>query len=265
MGAFYHYSQWVNRQHLAQFDLHHDTEKATGIIQDYLAQGRTHLGEVEGYKLLECYGFKTMPTELAQTSDEAVVLAEKMGYPVVMKIASPQILHKSDANGVMVKLKTAEEVREAFDIILRRAHEFNPDAHIDGIIVQKMAPKGVEVILGANRYPVFGHLLMFGIGGIFVEVFEDVEFRLAPILRNEARRMISGIKGYKLLQGIRGSPPTDIAQLERSLVSLSDMVMNHPEIAEMDMNPMRVFAAGEGTAVVDCRIILKETENGTAH
>lgn len=259
LGAFYRYSNWVNRQHLAQFDLHHDTEKAAGIIQDYLAQGKTHLGEVEGYKLLECYGFKTMPTKLAKTSDDAVVIADEIGYPVVMKIASPQILHKSDANGVMVKLKTAEDVREAFDIILERAKDFNPDATIDGIIVQKMAPKGEEVILGANRYPVFGHLLMFGIGGIFVEVFEDVEFRLAPILRNEARRMISGIKGYKLLKGIRGRPETDITEIERSLVSLSDMVTNHPEISEMDINPMRVFPVGEGVAVVDCRMILKET------
>jgi acetyl coenzyme A synthetase (ADP forming)-like protein len=258
LGAFYRYSSWLNRQHLAQFDVSHDQEKAAEIIQDCLAQGKTHLGEMDGYKLLECYGFKTMPTKLATTSDEAVAIAEDMGYPVVLKISSPQILHKSDAGGVMVKLKTAEDVREAFDLILERAKDFNPEACIVGVIVQKMAPKGEEVILGSNRYPVFGPLLMFGIGGIFVEVFQDVEFRLAPILRNEARRMISGIKGYRLLKGIRGRPETDIQELEKSLVCLSSMVSNHPEIAEMDINPMRVLPKGEGCVVVDCRMILKE-------
>jgi acetate---CoA ligase (ADP-forming) len=114
------------------------------------------------------------------------------------------------------------------------------------------------VILGANRYPIFGPLIMFGIGGIFVEVFKDVEFRLAPILRNEAHRMIRSIKGYKLLQGFRGRPETDLQDLERCLVSLSKMVMNHPEISELDINPLRVLPKGQGTVVVDCRMILKK-------
>lgn len=261
LGALYRHSQWLNRHHLAQFSLKHDTEKATSIIQQCLAEGRTAVGELQGYELLKCYGFNTMPTELATSADAAVALAEEMGYPVVLKIYSPQILHKSDAGGVIVKLCSAEEVREAYDQIIQNAKEYNPSATIEGVLVQKMAGKGEEVILGSNRYPVFGPLLMFGIGGIFVEVFRDVEFKLCPILRNEAHRMINSIKGVKLLQGFRGRPETDIAAIEKCLVSLSDMVMNHPEISELDINPLRVFAKGKGTAVVDCRIILKEQDS----
>lgn len=227
-------------------------------------EGRTAVGELQGYELLKCYGFNTMPTKLAKTVDEAVEHAEEMGYPVVMKIYSPQILHKSDAGGVIVKLKTAEEVREAHAKIIANATAYNPKAFIEGVLIQKMADKGEEVILGANRYPTFGPLIMFGIGGIFVEVFQDVEFRLAPILRNEAHRMITAIKGYKLLKGFRGRPETDIMAIEKCLVSLSDMVMENPEIAELDINPLRVYAKGNGTAVVDCRIILKETAESVA-
>jgi len=259
LGALYRYSNWLNRQRLAQFgELKHNVDMANAIIQDCLAKGQTRLGELVGYELLQCYGFKTMPTKLAKTSDEAVQIAEDIGYPVVLKISSPDILHKSDADGVLVKLKTADDVREGFDTIVASAKEYDPSALIDGVIVQQMAPMGEEVILGANRYPIFGPLLMFGIGGIFVEVFQDVEFKLAPILRNEAHRMITSIKGYKLLKGFRGRPETDITELEKRLVSLSDMVMNHPEIAELDINPMRVFPKGEGACVVDCRFILTE-------
>ena len=221
-------------------------------------EGRTAVGELQGYELLKCYGFNTMPTKLATTVDEAVVHAEEMGYPVVMKIYSPQILHKSDAGGVMVKLQTPDEVRDAHAKIIQNATAYNPRAVIEGVLIQKMAEPGEEVILGANRYPIFGPLIMFGIGGIFVEVFQDVEFRVAPILRNEAHRMIKSIKGYKLLKGFRGRPKADIMAIEKCLVSLSDMVTQHPEIAELDINPLRAYAEGKGTAVVDCRIILKE-------
>lgn len=257
LGALYRYSSWLNRHHLAQFKMTHDKEKASEIIKGLLAEGRTAVGELQGYELLKCYGFNTMPTELAKTADEAVVHAEAMGYPVVLKIYSPQILHKSDAGGVVVKLKTADEVREAYNQIIENAKAYNAKATIEGVVVQKMAKKGEEVILGSNRYPVFGPLLMFGIGGIFVEVFKDVEFKLAPILRNEAHRMITSIKGFKLLKGFRGRPETDVTAIEQRLVALSDMVMNHPEISELDINPLRVYPKGEGTAVVDCRIILK--------
>jgi len=259
-GALYKYSQWLNRQHLAQFDLTHDKERAGDIIRDRLEKDKTHLGELEGNAVLESYGFNVLPTKLAENRDEAADIAEEMGFPVVMKISSGQILHKSDAGGVKLKLADAEAVRDAFDEIVENARNFKSDAVIDGVLVQKMADPGDEVILGCTRYPVFGPLLMFGYGGVFVEVFQDVAFRLAPIKRNEARRMIRSIKGYKLFTGFRGRPEADVDILERLVVSLSDMVMDHPEISEMDINPLLLHEKGKGATVADCRIILKEPE-----
>ncbi len=256
-GALYKYSQWLNRQHLAQFKLTHDREQAGHLIASHLKEGLTYLGELEGLKLLNCYGFKTLATELATSAGQAIELAEKMGYPVVMKIVSPQIVHKSDADGVRVGLKNQDDVRQAFDQITAAARAFDAKAEIKGVLVQQMAPEGVELIMGMNRYPVFGPLLMFGIGGVLVEVFQDVVFRLAPIGRNEARRMIRSIKGYRLLEEFRGRPRTDLGALEKLMVSLSDMVSNHPEIAELDINPLLVHQEGQGATVADCRIILK--------
>ena len=260
-GALYRYSRWLNRQHLSQFEFKHDHVKAADIIAENLAAGNTQIGELVGNRLLECYGFKVLPTKLAKTGDEATNIAEEMGFPVVLKIVSAQILHKSDAGGVVIGLENGIAVRNAFHKIVERAKAFNPEAVIDGVLVQKMAPPGEEVILGANRYPIFGPLLMFGIGGIFVEVFKDVEFRLAPIGRNEARRMIRSIKGYKLLKGFRGRPKTELDILEKSLVALSDMVIDHSEIMELDINPLLVYPEGQGVMVADCRMILKASED----
>ena len=175
-----------------------------------------------------------------------------------MKIVSPQILHKSDAGGVVVGIKNKEDAKTAFREIMEGANKFNPDAVIDGVMVEKMANKGEEVILGMSRMP-YGPLLMFGLGGIFVEVFQDVVFRLGAIGRNEARRMIKEIKGYRLLDGFRGRPKADIEALEKAIVTLSDMAANHPEIKEMDINPLLVHPEGEGATVADCRIILETT------
>jgi acetyltransferase len=256
-GALYKYSNWLNRQHLAQYRLTFDRERAARIIQDCIARGKTRLGELDGIGILESYGFRVLPTKLARTSQEAGAIAAEMGLPVVLKVVSEQILHKSDAGGVMVGLESAEEVRQAFDAIVARGRAYQADAVIEGVLIQKMAPAGTEVILGLNRYPVFGPLLMFGIGGIFVEVFQDVTFRLAPIGRNEARRMVRQIKGYKLLQGFRGRPKGDIETIEKCLVGLSNMAINHPEIVELDINPLLVHAEGQGATAADCRMILK--------
>ena len=256
-GALYRYSNWLNRQHLAQYHLTFDRERAGRIIKDCLARGKTRLGELEGIGILESYGFKVLPTRLATTAAEAGDIAAEMGLPVVMKIVSEQIMHKSDAGGVIVGLETVEEATQAFDTIVARGRTYNADALIEGVLIQKMAPAGTEVILGLNRYPVFGPLLMFGIGGIFVEVFQDVTFRLAPIGRNEARRMVRQIKGYKLLQGFRGRPKGDIETIEKCLVGLSNMAINHPEIVELDINPLLVHAEGQGATAADCRMILR--------
>jgi acetyltransferase len=262
-GALYQYSKWLNRQEMAPYDLKQNKLCGRKIIETCLAEGKTYIGELEGTKLLECYGFNVLPTELAKTGEEAVQLAEGMGYPVVMKIVSPQIIHKSDAGGVKINIGDAETVRNAYDEIINSAKAYNADAQIDGILVQKMAPKGEEVILGATRYPKFGHLLMFGSGGVMVEVFKDVAFRLAPINRNNARFMVRGVKGYKLLNGFRGAARADIDTLDRMLVCLSDLVVDNPEIKELDINPLLVHPEGQGATVADCRFII-ELEDGEA-
>lgn len=260
-GALYRYSQWLNRQQLAQHKFDHQKAKADEVIKKCLADGRTAIGELEGAEILSCYGFNVLPTKLATNENDAASLAEEMGFPVVMKIVSPQILHKSDAGGVVVNIKDAKSAKDAYRQIVKNAKAYKTDAQIDGVLVVKMAPKGREVILGMNRYPIFGPLLMFGFGGIFVEVFKDVTFRLAPIGRNEARRMVTAIKAYKLLQGYRGEAPADIEELEKCLVRLSDLATSHPEIQELDINPMLAHNKGEGVTVADCRMILKAPEN----
>ncbi len=260
-GALYRYSTWLNRQHLAGFQFNHDRAKADAIIQKCLDEGRTAVGELEGAQILSCYGFDVLPGKLATSTEEAVSLAEGMGFPVVMKIVSAQILHKSDAGGVVVNIQDAKGVKAAYRQIMDNAKAYKADAPIDGVLVVKMAPKGREVILGMNRYPIFGPLLMFGFGGIFVEVFKDVTFRLAPIGRNEARRMVKSIKAYKLLQGFRGEAPADIEAIEKNLVRLSDLVTQHPEIQELDINPLIAHSDGSGVTVADCRMILKPREN----
>lgn len=255
-GTLYRYSQWMNRQFLAQFDLTHDVDGAREIIADCIRRDKLRLGELDGLKLLKCYGFNTLPTELSTSEGEAARMADEMGYPVVMKIVSEQILHKSDAGGVKVGLKNADEVMSAFTEIMTNAKNYNADAVLDGVLIQKMASKGEEVILGCNRYPIFGPLLMFGMGGVLVELLKDVSFRLAPIGRNEARRMMQKVKTYKLLTGFRNIPPRDTETIERLLVCLSDMVVNHPEIQELDINPLLVHEKGAGATVADCRMIL---------
>jgi len=256
-GALYRYSSWLNRQQFAPFHFNHRKKEAGRIIQTVLSNGKTRLGEIEGTEMLKCYGFNVLPTRLAKTADESAEIAREIGFPVVLKIVSSQILHKTDAGGVVINIVTADQAKDAFRRIVEGAKQYRPDATIDGVLVQKMAPPGEETILGVNRYPVFGPLVMFGIGGIFVEVFQDVDFRVAPVARNSARRMVQRIKGYKLLNGFRGRPQADIEAVEKAIVSLSDMVLDHPEIIEMDINPMLVHPKGEGVTVADCRMILR--------
>jgi acetyltransferase len=260
-GALYRYARWLNRQELAVFNFKHDKAAAREIVTGSLKTGKTYLGELEGVKLLQSYGFKTLPTVLVRDAKEAVRQADAIGYPVVMKIVSPQIIHKSDAGGVKINLADAPAVRDAFTQIVASARNYNAEAHIDGVLVQKMAPKGTEVILGASRYPRFGHLLMFGTGGVAVEVFKDVTFRLAPMNRNSARFMVHGIKGFTLLNGFRGKPKADLDAIEQLLVRLSDLVCDNPEIKELDINPLIVHNAGEGATVADCRFILESSDN----
>ncbi|SMC36542.1 acetyltransferase [Desulfocicer vacuolatum DSM 3385] len=256
MGALYANNRWLSRRRLPQYEMSHDVEKARAIIDGYMAQGIDTLGELDGNEILKCYGFNTLEMALATTADEAVDIARKIGFPVVMKIVSPQILHKSDAGGVKVGLNNEAAVKKAFDSIIKNARQYNAKATLDGVLVQQMATKGKEVILGVSRHAASGHVIMFGLGGIFVEVYKDVVFRMAPMGRNVVRRMIKAIKGYPILTGVRGEAPADIEALEKNLVSLSAMVKNHPEIKELDINPLFVHVGGEGTTVADIIISL---------
>ncbi len=257
LGALYKYSTMLNRQQLAQYSLKHDKERASSIIDQCLAEGRYILGELESDELLECYGFKTLYSKLAKTKDEAGQIADNIEFPVAMKIVSPQILHKTDAGGVALEIKNKDELLKIFDIIIKKALKYDGKAEITGIMIQQMAKKGAEVILGMNRFPVFGPLLMVGLGGIFVELFQDVVFRLAPLERNESRRMIRQIKGFKLFKGFRGRPVSDLEALNKAVVSLSEMSINHPELMEMDINPIIIHEEGSGATVADCRIVLR--------
>jgi len=220
------------------------------------AEGRVSIGDAEAWAVLEAYGFTVPKSRLAKTPDEAVHIAEEIGYPVVMKIASPDILHKTDVGGVRLNLHTPDEVRDAFDLIVYRAGRYVPGARIWGCQVQQMILGGREVLLGMSRDPQFGPLVAFGLGGIYVEALKDVAFRVAPFSREEAHEMIREIRSYPLLEGVRGEPPADHEALADALLRISRMVMDFPEIVELDINPLKVFEAGRGAIAIDMRLVL---------
>ncbi len=226
------------------------------IIDKARSEGRTVLTEVESKEFLKSAGIDVVDTKLATSRGEAVSISQQLGFPVVLKIASPDIVHKSDANGVRLGLKTAGEVGEAYDQILGAARKKHPRARIHGVAVQKMARPGVEVIIGMSKDAQFGPVLMFGLGGILVEVLKDVSFRIVPLSRRDAAEMLREIKGYPLLEGYRGQEAVDIPYLEELLLKVSDFVEKNPEIRELDLNP--VFAYSDGAIAVDARVILEE-------
>jgi acyl-CoA synthetase (NDP forming) len=228
--------------------------KAKEILAQAKKENRTVLTEIEAKQILMESGITCTDTRLATAKDAAVKLSEQFGYPVVLKVSSVDITHKSDAGGVKVNLKNKAEVEDAFDTIMRSCRTAVPTARIEGVSVQRMARPGIEVIVGMIKDPSFGPVVMFGLGGVFVEVLEDVAFRIVPIERSDAEDMINEIKGKKLLEGYRGQEPADVAYLQQMLLRLSDFVNTTPEIEEIDMNP--VFAYRDGAVVVDARIIL---------
>ena len=216
---------------------------------------RKILLETEAKTICAEYGIPVTKFSLAKNEDEAVRFAEKIGFPIVLKIVSPDILHKSNVGGVAVGLKDASEVEEAYERIQKNVKKCVPKAKIVGMLVQEMAPASTEVIVGATKDPQFGPALMFGLGGIFVEVLKDVTFRIAPITEDEACEMISEVKAYPLLKGYRNTPPADINAIVRILLNTSKLVMEHQEIKELDLNPILVYEKGAKT--VDARILLE--------
>jgi acyl-CoA synthetase (NDP forming) len=227
------------------------------IIDKAKAEGRTVLSEVESKQILEEAGVSTARARLATTREAAQAQAREMGFPVALKIISPEISHKSDVGGVKLDLKTPEEVAAAYDEIVASVKQAAPDAAIEGVSVQQMARPGVEVIVGISQDPQFGPVLMFGLGGIFVEVLKDVAFRIVPITPRDARQMVREIKGYAVLEGVRGQEPADVAALEQLLLRVSEFAEQHPEVAELDLNP--IFAYNDGALAVDARVVLAQT------
>lgn len=225
------------------------------ILFEACKEGRKSLLETEAKSVCLDYGIPVTKFELAKSEDEAVKFAEKIGFPIVLKIVSPDIIHKSDIGGVMVGLKNNDDIRRGYNQILQNVKKHDPKARITGVLVQEMAPAATEVIVGAIKDPQFGPAIMFGLGGVFVEVLKDVTFRVAPITEDDAREMISEVKAYPLLKGYRNTPPADIAVITKILLNTSKLVMDHQEIKELDLNPVIVYEKGAKT--VDARIILE--------
>lgn len=213
------------------------------------------LTEVESKEMLKQAGIPVIEAKLARSKKEAIALSREMGFPVVLKISSPDVVHKSDSGGVRLGLVNATQVGKAYSQIIPSVKQVYPEARIDGVSVQTMAPPGVEVIVGMSKDAQFGPVLMFGLGGILVEVLKDVSFKIVPVTRRDAREMIEEIKGYPVLQGYRGQKPASIPALEELIGKVSEFVEKNPQIKELDLNP--IFAYPDKAVAVDARIILE--------
>lgn len=230
-------------------------KETSRILEQALKQGRKSLLETEAKTVCREYGIPVTRFELAKNEAEAIKYANKIGYPIVLKIVSPDIIHKSDVGGVAVGLKNADDVRNAYNQILVSVKKHDGKAIILGILVQEMAPPATEVIVGAIKDPQFGPAVMFGLGGIFVEVLKDVTFRVVPITEDEASEMITEVKAYPLLKGYRNTPPADTKAIAKILLNTSRLVSDCPQIKEFDLNPILVYE--HGAKAVDARIILE--------
>jgi len=237
-------------------------EKAAGIIDAALQKaGQQQVwldaGSITG--LLDCYGIKVVPLRLARTSAEAAEAAREIGFPVAVKLLSTSITQKTDVEGVILDCRTAEEVEKAFNRIGKNLNKIGRKNEMDGVIIQKMIKSSVEVIVGVTQHPSFGPLIMFGLGGIYVELFKDVTFSIHPLTDIDAHEMVRSVKAYQLLEGWRGSPRADVSSIEDLMLRISAMVEDNPQITEMDLNPVKVLPAGEAYLVVDGRILVTTT------
>ena len=257
LAAMVRQKQWQERPmpQVERFDV--DRDGVARIFQQVKADGRLAIGDAEARAIQAAYGIPFPKSHLAKTADEAAKAAEDIGFPVVMKITSPDILHKTDIGGVKLNLQSADQVRDTFDLMMYRAQRYQPTAEIWGCLVQQQVKGGKEILLGMNRDPQFGPLLVFGLGGIYVEALKDVTFRVAPIDRRQAREMLNEIRAFPLLRGVRGEPPSDMDAIVDVLLRLSQLVTDFPEIVEIDINPLMVFEQGKGALGIDMRLILR--------
>jgi len=254
LKAMLRFVEWVKAPdgNVTKFEV--DKDKAKSIFDKVKAEGRTNLLEDEGREILDAYGFPLPQSVVATTEDEAVNAANEIGYPIVMKISSPQIVHKSDAGGVKVNLTNDDETRDGFRTIMENAKKYDSNAEIKGVLIVEMVKGGKEMIIGSKLEPGMGPVVMLGMGGIYVEILKDVTFRLAPLTDQEANDMISSIKTKKLLDGVRGEEPSDINKLSECIQRLSQLVSDFKEIKELDMNPVLVMEKGNGCKILDVRI-----------
>ncbi|MCJ7701392.1 MAG: acetate--CoA ligase family protein, partial [Anaerolineales bacterium] len=236
-----------------------DNTAVKAVFERVRSEGRLSIGDAEARAILQAYGLKTPESLVAANPKEAVEMANQIGYPVVLKIASPDILHKTDVGGVKVGLSNAEELRDAFELMVYRAERYVPEARIWGCQVQEMAPPGgLEILVGMNRDPQFGPLVTFGLGGIYVEVLKDVTFRIAPFTIRDAEMMLKEIRTHALLDGVRGQPPADKAAIVETLLKIGQLVQEFPEITELDINPLIAYSEGQGAIAIDMRLVLSK-------
>lgn len=254
--SMYEYGVWKNRPDPRYATIKRDRERALTVVREHEKRNEPEIVEFEAQEVLKAYGLPTPETVLARSSDEAVAAAEEMGYPVVLKIASPHISHKSDVGGVVVNLRDAGEVMAAFKDITSRAQRMRQDAYIAGCLVQEMAPPGVkEVIIGFKRDEEFGPMLMFGLGGIYVEILKDISFKLAPLSRQDAFEIVREIKSYMLLKGLKGELPVNFTALEEIVMTMSQLALDLPQVWEAEFNP--VLVNHEKAIVADVRMTLR--------
>lgn len=226
------------------------------IFDQVKKEGRSILTEFESKRILKQAGISVVETKLAKSQKEAVEISQKIGFPIALKIVSPDVIHKTDSGGVKLSVNSVAQVKKAYDEILKKVRKQYPKALLHGISVQKMVQSGTEVIVGVSKDPQFGPVVMFGLGGIFVELFKDVSFRVIPVERKDAQEMIKEIKGFPLLQGYRGKEPADISSLVNIILKISKFIEGNPQIKELEMNP--IFAYRHRAVAADARIILEK-------
>jgi acetyltransferase len=254
LKAMHEYGVWQRRpaRQVVRFPV--NRRRVERIIYRRQRTDRLRLGEVKSKDILKAYGFQILEGRLTTSPEEAMEIARFIGFPVALKVISPSIIHKSDLGGVRLNLGSAQEVADAFDLMMLRINKLAPNAIIGGIYVEKMAEKGLEVIIGMTRDPQFGPMLMFGLGGIFVEVMKDVTFHLAPITENEAAQMLQSTRSYELLQGKRGLKEVDMHAIAVALQRISQLTTDFPQILDLEINPLIVGEIGNEPVVVDARM-----------
>lgn len=265
LAAMIKYYEWIKKPHVEVTKFEVNKSEVKKLLDTIKQEKRKRLSEPESYDILKAYGMRAVDYRVAKDLDKIIIAADQIGYPVVLKIVSPDILHKIDVGGVKINLKNENDLKKAFSEITESIKSKEPEAKIQGFLIQKFfTEKGIEIIAGANGIKGFGSLIMFGLGGTFVELFKDVAFRLTPLARRDALNMIKGTKGYQILKGYRGQASYDIESIVDYLLRLSQLVTDFPEIQELDLNPIKVLEDGKGIVVMDAKVIIGEEKESLA-